>query len=189
MHRRLIVLLGLAAFAWPATAAGKLGAMFVPQLLTLPSGQATRLHLDVLPLVRGVRVVIPAPRAGSVPVVSLRLLSGRRVLRFTGAPLEGPAPPHSVVWIKLPVSNVSQQWDVSVRAGGHVYPDLIDRPVTSMATPHAPAVIRRMSGASGHPPGPDPAWPFVLGGLTLVAAAGALALGRAGPFGWRTVRR
>jgi hypothetical protein len=134
-------------------------------------------------------VVIPAPRAGSVPVVSLRLLSGRRVLRFTGAPLEGSAPPHSVVWIKVPASNVSQQWDVSVRAGGHVYPDLIDRPVTSTATPRTPAVIRRLSAASGLRPGPDPVWPFVLGGLTVVAAAGALALGRAGPFGRRTMRR
>lgn len=77
--RRLVALLAFVALAWPATADAKEGAMFSPQLLTLLSGKATRVQLYVWPVISRGREV---PAVGSIPVVRLRLVSGRRVLRF-----------------------------------------------------------------------------------------------------------
>jgi hypothetical protein len=50
---------------------------------------------------------IPAPAVGSVPVVILRLPSGKHVLRFIGAPLDRHM--HSVVWIRVPAAIASQR--------------------------------------------------------------------------------
>lgn len=190
-HSRMLGLalpLAFAALCWPSTASGKQGAVFVPQLSAVPLGGAAQVQLYVssvlragLPLLGGGRELIPAPVVGSVPVVRLRPLSGGHVLRFTGTPLDQHR--HSVVWIRLPSAVGSQRWQVSVRAGGHVYPDLVDSSVNDASTaPTAPASepapIRPSPAPTGRPDRGSPAWAFVLGGLAIAAATGG-ALNRA----------
>ncbi len=100
---------------------------------------------------------------------------------------------HPVVWIRLPSATGSQRWQVSVRAGGHVYPDLIDSSVNDASTaPTAPASepapIRPSPAASGRPDRGSPAWVFVLGGLAIAATAGGFALDRAHRVGRQLLR-
>ena len=188
--RRLAWLVALALLALPTTAAGKEGAILDPQLLTLPSGHPTRAQLSILPVYRngpfGPSEMIPAPAAGSLPVVTLSMPGGQPMLRFTGTPLNRQG--HSVVWITLPASIAPQRRKVVVRSGGHVYPDPIDSaagqskaPAAAVSHPaaarHQPAQISPASARRAQR-GASRAWPFLLGGLALAAAAWGVALKR-----------
>ncbi len=152
--RRGVVLLAAGALALPASAAGKQGAMVSPRLFGLPAGATTQLELYVLPVYRGDQEiapaaglpvyrpdgeVIPAPRVGSVPIVILREVGGVKIMRFVGTALDPRL--RSDVKVAVPASAVSRRWSVSVRASGHVYPDLTDPPLTTIAnlTPRSAA--------------------------------------------------
>lgn len=131
----------------------------------------------MLPVYRGTREVTPAPRAGSIPVVTLRELGGTRVIRFPGTPLDSNL--RSIVTMAPPPSSATRRWVVFVRASGHVYPDLVDPPVT--ITANLPS--RSQSPASGGHLS-DPPWPLIVGAFVFIlpdtAVARVLARGRAG---------
>jgi hypothetical protein len=123
------------------------------------------------PVYEPTQEIVPSPRIGSVPVVTLREVGGRGVIRFVGSPLDRDF--SSVVWIKPSSSDSQRRWVVSVRASGHVYPDLVDPPLTTMPNlPNAPVAPRV------HQPAPagrrhDPSW------LAFVVAVGCLLSGAA----------
>lgn len=186
MSRRVAMVVA-AVLALPACAIAKQGAMFNAQLTDLQSGSTTRLQLYVLPVYRGVecieaspcspslsgRVRVPAPRVGSVPVVSFRLLGGTKVERFAGTPLDRHG--RSLVEVTLPRSRVSSRWAISVRADGRVYPVPIDSPVTvdpgaSLLRPAGAATSTGATGAGGVGPGLWVAGTVVaiIGGVLLV---------------------
>jgi hypothetical protein len=144
--RRWMVPLVVAALALPASAAAKQGVMFSPQLFGLPAGATTRLELYVLPVCRAYREIgtagglsvyradhqtVPAPRVGSVPVVILHEVGGTESMRFVGTALDQDL--RSIVNVAVPPSAASKRWVVSVRASGHVYPDLTGPPLTTTA--------------------------------------------------------
>jgi hypothetical protein len=177
MRRYICVVVG--ALAFTASAAAKGGAMLSPRLLLfgLPAGTTTRVQLDVSSVYSGSRLIVPAPRVGSVPVVTLREIGGAMVMRFVGTPLDHDW--RSVVTITVPSSTVTRRWVVSVRASGRAYPDLIDPPVTITANlPSMSAVLRSRPTASG-PAGGNTQWPLLGASLVLAAAVGGGALTRA----------
>lgn len=122
----------------------------------------------MLPVYRGTREVTPAPRVGSIPFVTLRELGGMRVIRFVGTPLDSNL--RSIVTLAPPPSSVTRRWVVSVRASGHVYPDLADPPVTITANRQS----RSQPAASGGQRN-DPPRPLIVGALVIIVAATAVA--------------
>jgi hypothetical protein len=169
--------------------------MFNPQLVSITAGRPTRLQFYMLPMVRAHRQV-PAPPVGAVPVVTLHALHGPSTVRFAGTPIGRDH--RSVVTLTMPPSAASHRWwAISVEAGGHVYPDMIDRPV-GVVTPAAAAPATAAPPAAAPPAAAPPAaappaavpargtshrgaasWPFVIGLLCLIGA-GAFAVVRAG---------
>jgi hypothetical protein len=156
-------------------AAAKMGAMFSPQLIVLIPGQPTNVHLWVMPEYdNSGHQVLPAPRAGSRPVVSLRSRQTGEVVKFVGTGLpanEGAQP--ATVRITLPVRRTVQTWDATVRADGRTYRDEMGGPVTVAQAPAPPA-----GGTAGGAGGSVPAWPFALAGLLAAITGGALLLRR-----------
>ncbi len=195
---RLLTLLAAGVLALPAGALGKQGAIFSPQLLSLQPGSRTKLVLYVLPVYRGEqclasapcsppvadRVLVPAPRIGSTPVVIFRLIGNRKMVRFVGSPLDRHL--RSVVWVRLPRANAPERWAISARADRHVYPDLIDSPLSVL--PHQGATnvsaVLRPAAVSGSRP---PSWALVVGIVLLLG--GVVAVVRTKRRGWRPARR
>jgi hypothetical protein len=170
--RRWVVLGVVYALVVPAPAVAKDGAMFNPQLISLPAGQSNRLELYVMPVDDPHRRV-PAPPVGAVPVVTLRALHGTGRMQFVGTPLDRNR--RSLVTVSVPASAASRHWVASVRAGGHVYPDRIDSPLTITARPlpvsvPAPSQSRPDTAQSG-----GVSWRLVLG-LVCVFTAGSFAV-------------
>jgi hypothetical protein len=197
---RFLALLVAGVLAMPASAFAKQGAMFSPQLFGLNSGSTTRLELHVLPVYRGERciasspcsppvsgrVLVPAPRVGSVPVVIFRLLGTTKTMRFVGTPLDRDL--RSLVRVKLPHSSVSERWVISVHADGRVYPDLTDPVVSTVPDDSAPRVAALPPPVRAEPDGGTLLWPF-LGGIALIALAGGPLLMRVRGPGSRLPRR
>ena len=197
---RFLALLVAGVLAVPASAVAKQGAMFSPQLFSLRSGSTTRLELYVLPVYRGDqcfasspcsppvfgRELVPAPRVGSIPVVSFRLLGGAKMMGFVGTPLDRDL--RSVVWVKLPRASVSKRWVISVRADGRVYPDLVDPPVTTVPDESAPNVAAGLSPAGARRASGAAAWPW-LAGIAFIALVGGCLVLRATRSGRRLLGR
>lgn len=177
MRARLLFLAALGGCVWPALALGKAGAAFSPQLVALPAGRPARVQVYVLSD-PGRRDRTPdAPRAGTVPVLVVRLLPSGRRLRFRGTPLDRHH--RCTVSIVLPASAASQTWKASVRADGRVYRDTIDGgPVTvaSAAATGTPSVSRR---PAARPRRSTSRTPAVVGGVLVATAAAAAGMRRA----------
>jgi hypothetical protein len=147
--------------------------MFQPAVTALTPGSPTSVHLWVLAVVdNNGREVVPAPRAGSVPVIMFRSQQTGEVVRFTGTRLsqgEGFHPATAV--ITVPLRRTPQTWQVSVRAGGHTYPDVGQPtlPVLAVSLPEVPPPTHHAS---------SPAWPFALAGLLVALLGGGLTVRR-----------
>ena len=174
------------------------GGSWLPRSVRLrSSGSTTRLELYVLPVYRGDqcfasspcsppvfgRELVPAPRVGSIPVVSFRLLGGAKMMGFVGTPLDRDL--RSVVWVKLPRASVSKRWVISVRADGRVYPDLVDPPVTTVPDESAPNVAAGLSPAGARRASGAAAWPW----LAFIALVGGCLVLRATRSGRRLLGR
>jgi hypothetical protein len=166
--RRVLIAVSLALPLVSASSAlAKEGAMFQPAVTALTPGSPTSVHLWVLAVVdNNGREVVPAPRAGSVPVIMFRSQQTGEVVRFTGTRLsqgEGFHPATAV--ITVPLRRTAQTWQVSVRAGGHTYPDVGQPtlPVLASSLPEVPPPTHHAS---------PPAWPFALAGLVVALLGG-----------------
>jgi hypothetical protein len=142
--------------------------MLSPDLDAVAPGQPTTVHLLVMPLYdHSGRVVVPGPRAGSVPVVVLRSRQTREVLRFVGTRLsggeEGGRP--ASVRITVPVRRTQQTWKISVIADGRPYPDLMQGDLIVVRTSPAASPDRHRAAL---------VWPFVGAGLLVIVLGGAL---------------
>ena len=172
--RRVLVAVSLALplVSAPSVLA-KEGAMFQPAVTALTPGRPTTVHLYVLAVVDdNGREVVPAPRAGSVPVIMFRSQQTGEVVRFTGTRLsqgEGFHPATAV--ITVPLRRTGQTWQVSVRAGGRTYPD-VGQPTLLVLAVSLPEVPAPMHDAS------SPAWPFALAGLLVALLGGGLIVRR-----------
>jgi hypothetical protein len=171
--RRIGILVAIGFLAWPVSAAGKQGAMFVPHLSILLPGQPQTVRLFVLPVYSGWREVVPAPKTGTVPVVTMRSRGTGRMLRFRGTPIRrisgGPFT-DSIVRIILPHSSASQTWEVSVSAGGRAYPSELDSRVTIPGEPTSPSNLAHpVTGSRG---AEALGWPVVLAALMVAVGAG-----------------
>jgi hypothetical protein len=141
--RRLALLLAFGPLAWPSTAAGEQGAIVNPQLLALPLGQATRAQLYVLPRSS---TGGDHPRSGCGLGAGGDTAPAERQAR-TALHRRAARPAHALGRVDKGASS-NRLAAVSVRAGGHVYPDLIDgsRRCSSATTPR----LSRQSACCRH---------------------------------------
>jgi hypothetical protein len=168
--RRLALLIMFAALPLVAAApaVAKEGAMLSPDLDAVAPGQPTTFQLLVMPLHgKSGRATVPAPRAGSVPVVVLRSRQTGEVMRFAGTPLSGGGEGGRLASVRMtiPVRHTQQTWKISVTVGGRSYPDLMQGDLIVVRTSPVTATGRHRAAV---------VWPFVGAGLLVIVLVGGL---------------